>query len=100
MNFEQYEHQYGEGKSALVWVFSELKGKHRENCLCYQCLRFKPGQKDNCGIAQDTFNNCVKHDLVTPVYECPIFIEGKPTFKISIGQLLIDSIKNFIKKLW
>jgi hypothetical protein len=64
---EKYEH-HGE----LVSVFSEVRGKHREFCLCFQgCARFKPGQPDNCEIAQATFENCVKYNTVTPMWECP-----------------------------
>jgi len=66
---ERYVHHGTE-----VVVFSELKGQHRDHCLCFNgCRRFKPGQPDNCPIAQATFENCVKFDLVTPVYECPVY---------------------------
>lgn len=79
--FEKYEHSYGDsGKKAIVWVFKELKGKHRLHCLCYNCKLFKPGSDENCEIAKDTFKNCIKHDLVTPVYECPKFDQGSPDF--------------------
>lgn len=65
---EKYIHH-----GAEVFVFSELKGKHREHCLCFQCKFFKPGEPDNCPIAQATFENCVKYNTVTPVYECPVY---------------------------
>lgn len=68
--FEQYEHH---GKT--VWVSKELKGKHRDVCLCFSCKKLKINEKDNCPIAQETFKNCVKNDLVTPVFECPVFEE-------------------------
>ncbi len=54
---------------------SDLQGKHRDHCLCHSCALFKPGEDDNCPIAEDTFANCTKHGLVTPVYECPDFEE-------------------------
>jgi hypothetical protein len=65
-----YEH-YG----ALVFVDENLKGKHRENCLCWKCGSFKPGMPENCPIAQKLYKICVKESLVTPVYECPVFVE-------------------------
>ena len=68
--FEQYEH-HGE----LVWVRSDLRGTHRQNCLCYSCALFQPGQPGNCEIAQELYQLDVKHGLVTPVYECPVFRE-------------------------
>lgn len=64
-----YEHH---GKE--VYVQENLKGKHTEHCLCFQnCKFFKPGKPDNCTIAQENFELCKKHNLVTPVYECPKF---------------------------
>jgi len=64
-----------------VAVISALKGKHREHCLCYHgCQHFKPGQIDNCLIAQETFANCVRHDLCTPVFECPRFAQAGVPF--------------------
>ena len=70
----------------VVSVREDLKGKHREHCLCYQCANFNydperitpgefgmTGKGKQCPIAQDTYMNCVKHGLVTPVFECPKF---------------------------
>jgi hypothetical protein len=71
MKFIQYIHH-----DALVWVRKDLVGTHRENCLCYSCARFKPGTKENCPIAQELYKLCVKHNLTTPVYECPTFEES------------------------
>jgi hypothetical protein len=61
-----------------VWVRDDLKGKHFWYCLCYKCENFKPDDYDNCKIAQDTYENCIKHGIVSPVWECPNFREGKP----------------------
>lgn len=72
MPFEQYEHH---GKQ--VWVQSDLKGKHRDNCLCYACDHFKPGTVFNCHIAEKLYAICVEEILVTPVYECAAFVEKK-----------------------
>lgn len=71
-HFELYKH-HGE---APVWVRSDLKGKHREHCLCYSCKRFHPGSPGNCPIARGLYENCVTNDLVTPVWECPKFTQN------------------------
>ena len=55
-----------------VSVISEIKGLHRNHCLCYRsCKHFKPGKDDNCEIANANYQLCLRYDLVTPVYECP-----------------------------
>lgn len=57
-----------------VKVRKELKGHHRRFCLCHEpCAHFKPGEEDNCPIARELYKNCVKFELVTPVWECPKF---------------------------
>lgn len=67
MQVERYNHH-----GADVAVLSHVKGKHRENCLCYAgCVHFKPGQPDHCAIAAENYAMCRKHGLVTPVFECP-----------------------------
>lgn len=66
-NIEKYEHHGVE-----VSVISSQKGNHRNICLCFQsCKYFKPGSPKNCEIAQKNYELCVKHNLVTPVLECP-----------------------------
>ena len=68
--YEQYEH-YGK----LVWVREDLRGKHREHCLCWDCAKFKPNpnEGDNCPLAQENYEMCVRHNMVLPVWECPEF---------------------------
>lgn len=69
----QYEHH-----GTLVWVDEELKGKHREHCLCFSCKHFKPGLPEtNCPLANLNYAVCLAHDMVLPVYECPIYQEAK-----------------------
>ena len=58
-----------------VSVQSHLKGKHRDHCLCFKCSKFKPNTANNCNIARNVFENCIKFSIVTPVYECPEFFE-------------------------
>jgi len=59
-----------------VWVREDLKGKHRDMCLCHApCGRFHPDNRSkNCKIANAIFKNCVDFNLVTPVLECPAFL--------------------------
>jgi hypothetical protein len=73
--FEKYKHEYASGGSATVWVNSELKGKHRQHCLCFSCEKFIPNTENNCKIAKEVFKNCVTFNITTPMYECPEFTE-------------------------
>lgn len=73
MKVVRYKHH-----DVVVAVNEELKGKHREHCLCYHCVKFAPGKEHNCPIAQATYENCVKHGITTPMYECPKFSIGRP----------------------
>jgi len=69
--FIQYQHH-----GTQVWVREDLKGKHREHCLCWSpCALFKPDDPDNCPIAQANYEFCVKHNVTLPVWECPVFEE-------------------------
>ena len=53
------------------------KGTHRENCLCFSCERFKNDTPEKCQKADELYQLCCKHNMVTPVYECPDFQEIK-----------------------
>jgi hypothetical protein len=53
----------------------DLKGKHREYCLCFDCDNFCLGTSFKCSIADDLYKLCCKHNLTTPVFECPEFEE-------------------------
>lgn len=66
----EYEHH-----GTIVKVDEDLKGKHREHCLCWKCGNFKPRTPENCERANELFQYCVKWDMTTPVFECPAFIE-------------------------
>ena len=68
-DIEQYSHH-----GTLVSVQRHLKGKHRDHCLCYQgCQWFKPGEAENCFIAQALYKFCIDNDVTTPVFECHIY---------------------------
>jgi len=71
MGFKTYEHHGNE-----VWVDEDLKGKHRDHCLCYSCSKFYPLQRDeNCQISNLVYATCVALKLTLPVWECPYFQE-------------------------
>jgi len=73
MCIEHYEH-YGRE----VAVRSDLRGKHREFCLCWQCGFFHPEDRElNCPIANLVYAVCMRENLVLPVWECPLFINIK-----------------------
>jgi len=63
---------------ATVAVDEDLLGRHREHCLCWQgCQNFHPGSTENCPIATKLFDLDVKYNLVTPVWECPVYLPQK-----------------------
>ena len=66
--FTRYAHHDVE-----VWVRDDLKGRHRQHCLCHSCEQFKPAMEHNCLIAQSLFMTDVEFSIVTPVWECPEF---------------------------
>lgn len=68
--FGKYRHH-----GNVVWTRLSTKGKHRDMCLCYSCKKFKMDLDEKCKIADDVYQNCIKHGLVTPVFECPLFEE-------------------------
>jgi len=65
---EWYEH-YGTD----VAVFEEMKGKHKDYCLCYKCEKFNMDSRKNCELANQNFENCQKNNMVLVVWECPEF---------------------------
>ena len=69
--YEKYEH-FGNGIEQ--WVKSDLKGKHRDHCLCWNCVNFDPDDhENNCNIARSVYALCVEFNMVIPVWECPYF---------------------------
>lgn len=71
ITFAKYKHH---GKE--VFVRQDLKGRHRDFCLCGQCANFDIREREkNCPIANALYAFDVLNDLVTPVWECPGFVE-------------------------
>ena len=70
----RYEHHGVE-----VSVDEDLKGKHRELCLCWRpCAKFNPEDRPNsCPRANLLYAYDVAFGMVTPVVECPEFEEGE-----------------------
>lgn len=69
----QYQHH-----GVNVFVRKDLKGRHRDHCLCFSCEKLgSGGGKSGCEIANHVYANCVKFNLVTPVFECPRFKGSK-----------------------
>lgn len=74
MKLVKYKHH-----NRTVVVRDDLKGRHREYCLCYYpCKKFKPDSPDNCPIAALLFRTCIITGTTTPVFECECF-EGDLT---------------------
>ena len=70
VEYEMYPHH-----NIYVYVREDLKGKHRDFCLCWDCKKFKPGDREkNCSIANLLYSVCVECGLTTPVFECPEFV--------------------------
>ena len=71
--FEKYKHN-----GIDVYVKSDLKGKHREHCLCYSCELFMPrDRQSNCPIANLLYAVDCAMGITTPIFECPEFVEKK-----------------------
>ena len=66
------------GPGVPISVDSDLKGKHREHCLCWQCGLFYPEDREkNCPIASTLYALNVLLNIVTPVWECPEFVQDR-----------------------
>jgi len=87
MKIIKYKHHGNE-----VFVREDLKGRHREHCLCCVCQKFFPDDVDkNCIIAREVFSICLKLSLVLPVWECQYFIRK------TCLTCLHGNLSNFIK---
>jgi len=69
-DFERYVH-----RGFHVAVRTDLRGQHRDYCLCESCTKMKPGTPDHCPLARAVEQNCQQFGLVTPVWQCPDFEE-------------------------
>ena len=71
-----------------VYVDEALQGKHREHCLCYKCEKFNPLDRHiNCRIANALYDFDVQQALVTPVWECVVFVEKDKKDQGTVGPV-------------
>jgi len=69
--YEQYEHH-----GNIVWTRKDLKGKHRDHCLCHNCEKLNLVERaSNCPKANLLYALCCALGMATPVFECPDFEE-------------------------
>jgi hypothetical protein len=65
----RYEHH-----GRTVAVQEHLRGKHRENCLCFICKKFNIEDREkNCPIANALYRFDILAGITTPVWECETF---------------------------
>jgi len=60
-----------------MYVRQDLKGHHKDYCLCYSCEKMTPGKPDHCLVAQGLYDYDCKHGVTTPVFECSLFVATK-----------------------
>ena len=71
--FVQYVHW---NETPGVWVRKELKGKHRQHCLCHSCKKLNmEDRNNNCPTANLIYSICVRLNMTLPVWECQNFEE-------------------------
>lgn len=56
-----------------VYVNPTTESLRESECLCLNCGNLKPGQSDNCHIAQALYQICVKENVAFPITRCPIW---------------------------
>lgn len=56
-----------------VWVNPTTESLRRTECLCLNCENLKPGQPDNCHIAQAFYQICVRENVALAVTRCPVW---------------------------
>jgi dUTP pyrophosphatase len=91
--YEQYWHL-----DEKNWVRSDLKGKHWEYNLCRVCKKFDPNEEgiSSCFTCSTVQYNCLRYNIVTPMWECPEFEENK---EIESNFDYINNIPVKVKKL-
>lgn len=57
----------------LVIGRTDLKGRHREHCLCFDCDKFSFDKEKNCRIANLLFAVDQQCEITTPVFYCAKF---------------------------
>lgn len=57
----------------MVWVNPTTEKLRKDECLCLHCGSLKPGSSDNCSIAQEGYELCVKANIAFMVTCCPLW---------------------------
>ncbi|MBI2047525.1 MAG: hypothetical protein HYT27_00130 [Parcubacteria group bacterium] len=58
-----------------LWENTFMDTLRRKHCLCLNCAKLKPGQPDNCPIAQAGFELCKKYNTAYAMTRCPEWVE-------------------------
>lgn len=64
-----------------VWAHLSMDQLRKSECLCLNCANLKPGEPDNCSIAQSFFEICVRENVALAVTRCPLWKS-----KLSLGK--------------
>lgn len=56
-----------------VWVNPTTESLRRDECLCLNCAKMKPGQPDHCPIAQALYEICKKGNIAMAITRCPVW---------------------------
>lgn len=68
-----------EHHGVVVSCMDNLKGKHREHCLCWICRKLNLADRDkNCKIASLLYAVDRQCQITTPVFYCKEFQKGEP----------------------
>jgi len=54
-----------------VWVNKTTEKLRRSECLCLNCNNLKPGQSNNCQVAQSLYGICLKENIAMIITRCP-----------------------------
>jgi len=57
-----------------VWVNPTTESLRKQECLCLNCERLKPGKPDNCPVAQAFYEICVKENIALMVTRCLLWM--------------------------
>lgn len=64
-----------ESHGFMVYENPTIEAIRRDECLCLNCGRFKPGTDEHCRIAALLFAVCRIGGVTTPVSRCPDWIK-------------------------
>lgn len=67
------EEHYGR----VVWVNTDMEPLRKQECLCYNCERMKPGEPDHCQLAADFYEVCKRGGVAFIVTRCGKFVHKK-----------------------